>query len=203
VFDLRTGVATTAPAFDPLTRYRVQIDDGVVFVGKPVAPTAHSTGSRGDTQGPMVIIGGGAASFAAVNALRRAGWTGEISLLSADADAPYDRTLVTKDYLDGHFGDERLPIARHSPESLGIRMALDTSVEAIDVDGKVLRLRGGGAQPYGKLLLAMGAEPFKPAIPGVDLPHVQCLRSLADCRTPGVAALSLRPIQERADPDGP
>jgi NADPH-dependent 2,4-dienoyl-CoA reductase/sulfur reductase-like enzyme len=97
----------------------------------------------------MVIIGGGAAGFAAADALRKAGWSGEISLLSADEEAPYDRTLLTKDYLDGHFGDVRLPIARHSLESIGVRMALDTSVEAIDLDGKVLRLRGG-AQPYGK-----------------------------------------------------
>jgi apoptosis-inducing factor 3 len=183
-FDLRTGAVITAPAFDSLTRYRVQIDDGLVFVGKPVASTqaSHSTKPGDDKRGPMVIIGGGAAGFAAAHALRKVGWTGEISLLSADADAPYDRTLLTKDYLDGHFGDERLPIARHSPESLGIQMALDTSVEAIEIDGKVLRFRGGGAQPYGKLLLAMGAEPLKPAIPGVDLPHVECLRSLADCR---------------------
>jgi apoptosis-inducing factor 3 len=183
-FDLRTGDAIAPPAFDALTRYSVQIDDGLVLVGKPVASTqaVHSARPGNDIQGPMVIIGGGAAGFAAAHALRKAGWAGEISLLSADEDVPYDRTLLTKDYLDGHFGDDRLPIARCTLESIGVQMALDTSVEAIDVDGKVLRLRGGGAQPYGKLLLAIGAEPLTPAFPGVDLPHVHCLRSLADCR---------------------
>jgi apoptosis-inducing factor 3 len=183
-FNLQTGDAITAPAFDSLTRYGVQIGDGSVFVGGPIAPAqaAHSARPRDGKQGPMVIVGGGAAGFAAAHALRKAGWTDEISLLSVDKDPPYDRTLLTKDYLDGHFGDDRLPIARCTLKSLGIRLALDTCVEAIDADGKVLRLSGGGAQPYGKLLLAMGAEPVRPDIPGADLPHVHCLRSLADCR---------------------
>jgi len=183
-FDLRTGAAITAPAFDPLTRYSAQIEDGLVFVGKPVASdqTAYSAKSGHDKFEPMVIIGGGAAGFAAAHTLRKRGWAGELLLLSDDEHAPYDRTLLTKEYLDDHFGDDRLPVAQHSLESLGVRMALGVTVEAIDIDRKILRLRGGVAQPYGKLLLAMGAKPRKPAIPGVDLPHVHRLRSLTDCR---------------------
>jgi apoptosis-inducing factor 3 len=183
-FDLRTGAAITAPAFDSLTRYDVEIENGHVFVGKaavsiPATPSAKPSPGK---QGPMVIVGGGAAGFAAANALRRAGWTGEISLLTADEEAPYDRTLLTKDYLDGHFGDAHLPIARHSLESMGVESAIGASVESIDVDAKLVRLKGGGARPYNKLLLAMGAEPRKPEVPGVDLPHVHFLRSLTDCR---------------------
>jgi NADPH-dependent 2,4-dienoyl-CoA reductase/sulfur reductase-like enzyme len=48
-----------------------------------------------------VIIGGGAAGFAAAEVLRRDGFAGQVALLSADCDAPYDRPNCSKDYLAG------------------------------------------------------------------------------------------------------
>ncbi len=159
-FDLITGAALTAPAFDPLTRREATIKNGVVFISERAAPAAKALAvkSRADALGPMVIVGGGAAGFAAADALRSQGWRGEIVLLSADPHPPYDRTLLTKDFLDGHFGDDRLPIALHDLNELGVRLRTDASVEAIDVEAKMLKLRDG-VEPYGKLLLATGAAP--------------------------------------------
>jgi apoptosis-inducing factor 3 len=129
-----------------------------------------------------VIVGGGAAGYAAAHAIRTSGWAGDISVFSADRDAPYDRTLLTKDYLDGHFGDDRLPIAHRGLEELGVSLQLGINVDALDAHDHVLRLTGGGIQRFSKLLLATGADPHKPDFPGADLPHVKCLRSLEDCR---------------------
>ena len=75
-------------------------------------------GRREDSLGTMAIIGGGAAGFAAADAIRKLGWQGGLTIFSEEAEQPYDRTLLTKDYLEGAFGDDRLPIARHSLATL-------------------------------------------------------------------------------------
>src|SRR5262249_13674827 len=85
-----------------------------------------------------------------------------------------------KDYLEGTFGDDRLPIARHSLEDLGV--VGGAPVDRIERERKRLRLANGDEQPYTKLLLATGAAPRKLDVPGADLPHVRVLRSLRDCR---------------------
>ena len=133
-------------------------------------------------QQTMVIVGGGAAGFAAANALRQEGWKGGVVLFSDDNHEPYDRTLLTKNYLDGKFGDDRLLIGHHRLGDLGVRFELGTKVQAIDVEGRSVRLSNGRSQRFDKLLLATGAEPRAPRIPGIEQSHVHALRSLDDCR---------------------
>jgi NADPH-dependent 2,4-dienoyl-CoA reductase/sulfur reductase-like enzyme/nitrite reductase/ring-hydroxylating ferredoxin subunit len=184
-FDLKTGAALSAPAFDALVRYPVEANRSTVVVTEPAAsPSPASPALRRGfrPEGALAIVGGGAAGFAAADTLRKEGWGGRVVMFSAEADEPYDRTLLTKDYLDGNFGDDRLPIARHRLQALGIELELNSQVEAIDPSNGLLRLADGRSQPYAGLLLAMGAEPRKPDLPGADLPHVCLLRSLADCR---------------------
>lgn len=177
-FSLRSGEALRAPAFDPLPRWRVEQRDGIVRVaGKVETAPATRRASRGEA--PVVIVGGGAAGFAAADALLRLGRGDEIVMLSADDSPPYDRTLLTKDYLDGSFGDEELPISDRPLSERGVRMELGIRAEAIE--GQSLRLADGRSQPFGKLLLATGAEPRRLQVPGAALPHVRLLRSLADC----------------------
>jgi NADPH-dependent 2,4-dienoyl-CoA reductase/sulfur reductase-like enzyme len=80
------------------------------------------------------------------------------------------------------FGEDRLPIARHSLGAMGVNFEGEAHVESIDVENKRLELANGGTRSYTKLLLATGAAPRKLDLPGTDLPHVVTLRSLADCR---------------------
>lgn len=103
-------------------------------------------------------------------------------MFSDEAAAPYDRTLLTKDYLDGNFGEDRLPIARHSLDAMGVNFEGEAQVASIDVENKRLQLANGETRSYSKLLLATGAAPRKLDLPGSELPHVIALRSLADCR---------------------
>ena len=183
-FDLRTGEALSAPAFDALRRYEVKKFEGRWAAERlPLAAALPSLPIAGATGAPaMVIVGGGAAGFAAADAIRKEGWTGAVVLFSDDVHAPYDRTLLTKDYLDGKFGDDRLPIARHGLLDLGVRLELDAKVQTIDVPGRTIRLHDGRIQPFDKLLLATGATPRKPDVPGIQRSHVHVLRSLDDCR---------------------
>ncbi|HWG06997.1 MAG TPA: FAD-dependent oxidoreductase [Beijerinckiaceae bacterium] len=182
-FDLTTGTSISAPAFDSLRIYEIELENGCFAVRS----AAQSTGKRAALSGgngspdPMVIVGGGAAGFAAADTLRRRGWSGGIIMVSEEDAEPYDRTLLTKDYLDGHFGADRLPIARHSLDEIGIRFEPGTPVESVEPVGKTIHFKGGRSQRYAKLLLATGAAPRMLTVPGTNLSHVLALRSLADC----------------------
>lgn len=181
-FDLSTGEAAAAPAFDALKAYPVAVEGSRFKVGTAEDPAARRLNPPDASLGTMAIVGGGAAGFAAADALRKLGWAGAISMMSEEADEPYDRTLLTKDFLEGTFGDEWLPIARHSLADLAVDFHRGARVQAIDAAGKRLRFADGGELAYTKLLLATGAAPRRPNFPGGDLPHVMTLRSLGDCR---------------------
>lgn len=195
-FSLRSGKPLAAPAFDPLPRWEVTVEDGFVRVGgqapapMPVRPQ-RDTGS----DDPFVVIGGGAAGFAAVDTLLRSGFSGEIMMISDDTAPPYDRTLLTKDYLDGHFGDDNLPLSHRDLLSGDrVQLILRTKVARIDPTARQLTLEDGRALSYSKLLLATGAAPTRPDFPGAKLPHVKLLRSLEDCRGIITAAQTTRCI---------
>ena len=49
----------------------------------------------------VVIVGGGGGGDAAAFALRKRGFDGEITILSADLDRPYDRPYLSKEFLRG------------------------------------------------------------------------------------------------------
>lgn len=180
-FDTATGRATEAPAFDPLPVWPVVVEGGRVRVAasEPVAPAPADTV---EADGPFVVLGGGAAGHAAALALKEGAPGARCILVSEDAHAPYDRTILTKDYLDGKFGDDHLPIGAASLEDLGVEVRLSTTVDAIDRERRELRLAGGETIPYAKLLIATGSEAKRPEMPGAEQDHVRVLRSLADCR---------------------
>lgn len=181
-FDLDSGRALAAPAFDALQAWTVERDGDTVRVGSPVAEPRGGSAAVIPTGPGMVIVGGGAAAYAAAVALRRTGADRPVTVISDDAHPPYDRTLLTKDYLDGKFGDDRLPIAAMTLADLGVELLTGVAVTAIDRAAKRVVLGDGRAVPYAKLLLATGAEPGRLDVPGADLPHVGVLRGLDDCR---------------------
>jgi apoptosis-inducing factor 3 len=181
-FDLATNEATAAPAFDALLEYPVTLDANRFSVKPAIAQTPRRIGQRQAPPSTMAIVGGGAAGFAAADAIRKLGWRGAVSVFSEEGEQPYDRTLLTKDYLEGAFGDDRLPIARHSLADLGVDFVGGVRVEQIEPGKRWLRLGNGDERSYTKLLLATGAAPRRLDVPGGDLPHVMVLRSLRDSR---------------------
>src|SRR6185312_5399024 len=86
-FDLRTGEAVGAPAFTAVGCWRIEQRDGKVFVlTKLEAAVQAPAGSArlGPQPGRIVIVGGGAAGFAAADMLRRQGFDGSLAMLSSD-----------------------------------------------------------------------------------------------------------------------
>jgi NAD(P)H-nitrite reductase large subunit len=118
-----------------------------------------------------------------VETLRREGHKGEITIVTADPSAPYDRTNVSKDYLAGKAPEEWMPMRPddfYAAERINLR--LGTRAIAIDTATRTVRLATGDNLPFDALLLATGADPVKLTVPGHDLPHVHYLRTLADSR---------------------
>lgn len=182
-FSLRTGEVLAAPALNPLACWDVeQRGERLYVLGKSKRRREAVTVRSGLAS--VVIIGGGAAGLAAAETLRREGYAGPLTVLSADQAAPVDRPNLSKDYLAGTAPEEWIPL--RSPEFFAeqqISLQLQTRVASIDVDGKRVLTEGGASYDYDALLLATGAEAVRLAIPGADLPHVHYLRTLADSRS--------------------
>jgi NADPH-dependent 2,4-dienoyl-CoA reductase/sulfur reductase-like enzyme len=182
-FDLRTGEATRAPALTALAVWKVEREGDRIFVREKREQPKPRTKGVIEAPDRIVIVGGGAAGFAAAEMLRRQDYRGSITMLSNDDAPPVDRPNLSKDYLAGSAPEDWLPLR---PDEFykdnAIDLRLKTEVASIDPRGRNVVLADGKIVPYDRLLLATGAEPVRLPIPGADQPHVHVLRSLADCR---------------------
>jgi nitrite reductase (NADH) large subunit len=127
-----------------------------------------------------VIIGASAAGLAAAETLRQWDPRGSITLISDEPHPPYSRPLLT--YLLS--GKVRLDkVWLKGPDYFGhwgFEALLGERVVRVAAPEHEVRLQSGGALPYDRLLIASGASPRLPGIPGEDLPGVFTLRTLAD-----------------------
>lgn len=115
-----------------------------------------------------VIIG---ASHAGVNcafALRREGWEERILLIDADPHLPYHRPPLSKTFLTGEGSIEKIALrAAEAYEKEKIER-INASVSAIDRESQVVSCADGRSFPYQKLVVATGARPLIPGIPGLE-----------------------------------
>src|SRR6185437_12381464 len=181
-FDLRTGAALRSPALDPVDRWRVEIEGDLAFVRRKIEAEAGQTNKHGDGQ-KIVIVGGGAAGLSCAHELRRLGFAGAITMLSADSDPPCDRPNLSKDYLGGEMPEEWLWLRSddwYSESQIDLR--LSTNVSRIDAQAGIVHCASGEQFPYDRMLIATGAEPNRLNLPGFDAPNVFRLRSVKDAQ---------------------
>jgi NADPH-dependent 2,4-dienoyl-CoA reductase/sulfur reductase-like enzyme/nitrite reductase/ring-hydroxylating ferredoxin subunit len=180
-FSLSTGEALGAPALDPIACWHVERHgDRVVVREKQPAPVARTPATSPSS---IVIVGGGAAGLAAADMLRRDGYSGPLTMISADDSAPCDRPNLSKDFLAGTAQEDWIPLRpdefyreRH------IDLVLNARVTSIDTRERRVRLENGTAYPFGALLIATGADPVRLTIPGKPSIDVRYLRTFADSR---------------------
>ncbi len=193
-FNLRTGEAVRAPALGPVACWSTELRDGKVFVREKTVPASRPRAAPAPgSPRKIVIVGAGAAGFAAAEMLRRQHYQGGIVMLSDDDAPPVDRPNLSKDYLAGNAPEEWVPL-RDATFYTGadIDLRLKTTVTDIDVHARELGLGDGSRTGYDRLLLATGAEPVRLPLPGMDLPHVHTLRTLGDCRAIIARAVTAR-----------
>jgi 3-phenylpropionate/trans-cinnamate dioxygenase ferredoxin reductase subunit len=132
------------------------------------------------TAGRVVIVGGGGAGDAAAFGLRKSGFDGEILILSADADRPYDRPYLSKEFLRGEIDLSRVYLHEEDAYSENrIELRLGQQVTGGTLAGRRLTLAGGTEIGFETLILATGGSPrWLPGVPRAG--NVFTLRSLRD-----------------------
>ena len=129
----------------------------------------------------FVIAGGGLAAAKAAETLRDEGFDGEIVLLGAEPERPYERPPLSKGYLQGSDSRDSVyvhPAGWYAEHDVDRRQGV--TVTAIDRAAHVVATADGTQVPYDKLLLATGASPHRLDFPGSDREEVLYLRTLAD-----------------------
>jgi len=135
----------------------------------------------------LLIVGGVAGGASAAARARRLSEAAEIIMFERGPDVSFANCGLPY-YLGGEIA-KRESLLVVTPERLRTRFKLDvrtqSSVEAIDRKAKTVRVRDLATgreyiESYDKLLLAPGAAPLKPPIPGIDLPGIFTLRNLQD-----------------------
>jgi len=187
-FSLETGASLRAPGLNPLTLWRVERRGDRVYVTGKAESAPPRARSKAGLPKSVVIVGGGAAGATAAVTLRREGFTGEVTILSADSDAPYDRPNCSKDYLAGKAPAEWMPLFGDDYyRDNGIELRLNTRVTGVDVRRKQVQA-GGDTFAFDALLLATGATPIRVPVQGAPESAVFTLRSLADSKKIAAAA---------------
>lgn len=128
----------------------------------------------------IIIIGAGHAAGQAAASLRQEKYEGPITIIGDERHIPYQRPPLSKQYLSGEQGIERVylrPEKFYSDKNVEVRT--NTRVTNIDPAAQEVHI-GDEVLHYDELILATGSRPRKLNIPGSDLAGIHYLRSIDD-----------------------
>ncbi len=137
-----------------------------------------------------VIVGGGmVAGFAAKEMVKQGLGAGELCILSADTEPPYQRPPLSKGFLAGTEEVEKIFINKQAfYTDSGIDLRLGVRVASADLEARQVHLAEGEAIAFENLLFATGSSVRHVDMPGADLEGVYYLRTLDDCKRLKAAA---------------
>jgi 3-phenylpropionate/trans-cinnamate dioxygenase ferredoxin reductase component len=128
-----------------------------------------------------VIVGASLAGAKAAEALREEGFSGPVVLIGDEAERPYERPPLSKDYLLGKAERDTIyvhPASWYAENDVELR--LGAPVAGVDRAAREVALADGSRTGYAKLLLATGSSPRRLEVPGADAEGVLYLRRVAD-----------------------
>ena len=130
----------------------------------------------------VVVVGAGVAAASALRSLRRVGFTGPIHLFDADADSPYDRPPLSKEFLAEPLSDASIALFGDGElEMLRAELHVGSAVRSLDTVARRVVLSGGEERAYDALLIANGLAARR--LPyGHDLHGVHYLRTRKDAK---------------------
>jgi 3-phenylpropionate/trans-cinnamate dioxygenase ferredoxin reductase component len=130
----------------------------------------------------FMIVGASLTGAKAAEELRERGFDGRVVLLGSEAERPYERPPLTKDYLRGDSPREKAYVHEEGfYAERDIELETGATVATIDPGASRVTLDDGRELSFDRLLLATGAEPRRIPVPGADLAGIHYLRTLADC----------------------
>jgi 3-phenylpropionate/trans-cinnamate dioxygenase ferredoxin reductase subunit len=130
----------------------------------------------------LVIVGASLAGAKAAETLRAEGFDGRLVLVGDEPVRPYERPPLSKEYLRGEAGTEKVFVHDESYYAgHGIDLRLRAHAARVDAAAAEVVLQDGERLRFDGLLLTTGAEPRRLSVPGADLEGVHYLRTLEDC----------------------
>jgi 3-phenylpropionate/trans-cinnamate dioxygenase ferredoxin reductase subunit len=131
----------------------------------------------------VVIVGGGGVGDATAFALRKRGFDGEVFIVSADVDRPYDRPYLSKEFFRGEVELSKVFLhdeSEYADQKIDLRLS-ERVTGGSTVDRK-LTMAGGSELAYDVLVLGLGGTPRRlPDTPSSE--NVFTLRSLRDSQS--------------------
>jgi NADPH-dependent 2,4-dienoyl-CoA reductase/sulfur reductase-like enzyme len=128
-----------------------------------------------------VIIGASLAGAKAAETLRDEGFDGQVVLIGAEPERPYERPPLSKGFLTG--SDDRETIFVHPADwydEHDVDLRLDTLITTLDPAARTVSTDRGERISYTKLLLATGSTPRRLDVPGAELSGLHYLRTVSD-----------------------
>ena len=185
-FNVVSGDLEDPPALDALMRYELRVEGDRILLSLPDdaedrrMPAMVKRDSAADSR-QFVIIGAGAAGYAAAQTLREEGFKGNVVMITREDRAPYDRPNLSKDYLQGQAEPEWMPLRGDEFfKEHDIDLVFSKEVTRVGARTKTITFETGETMDYDALLVATGGAPVRLNIPGADLKNVCVLRSFAD-----------------------
>jgi len=142
----------------------------------------------------VVIIGGGMAGGNAAFALRKNGFHGSVTLIGDEQHLPYERPLLSKEYLRGEKPFDKTLVKPADYADQDIELLKGTRATAFDPDNRTVTLDDGAIVGYDALLLATGSASRRLEIPGADLAGIHYLRDVEDSDAIRSAAMQAEAI---------
>jgi len=129
----------------------------------------------------FVIVGASLAGAKAAETLRTEGFDGRVVLIGEETERPYERPMLSKEYLRGDKPAAKLYVHDEGYYADNdIELLTGTHVASFDPAAHEVTLHDGSRMPYSRLLLSTGAAPRRLSLPGADLPGVRYLRQMSD-----------------------
>ncbi len=185
-FNAIAGQQEEPPGLNSLFAYMTRVEGEQVFVKLP-EETSHQRTLEMAKYVPnadhrtFVILGAGAAGINAVETLRHEGFQGKVIFISAEATLPYDRTQLSKKYLQGKTTEKALSLRSHEfYDQYDIELKLGKTVTKVDPLKKIITFDDNSNLEYDSLLLATGGKAKKLKAPGSNLANIFTLRQPED-----------------------
>jgi 3-phenylpropionate/trans-cinnamate dioxygenase ferredoxin reductase subunit len=143
----------------------------------------------------FLIVGAGVAGARAAQALREEGAKGRIVMLGAEAERPYNRPPLSKDFLRGETPKHDIYVHPFDwAERHDVELRTSTRAVRLDTGARAVTLEDGETLRFKRLLLATGSAPRTPDLPGADMENVLLLRTVGDSERIQRAAAEARHV---------
>ncbi len=185
-FGIKSGKLEEPPALDALPRFSVRVEGEDLIVQLPEEipaqriPEMAKYNPQADNR-TFAILGAGAAGSAAAETLRQAGFTGRVVMLTNEDILPYDRTALSKKYLQNDSAKDSLVLrSLEFYNEWDIEVYSHKSVTKVEAAKKTITFEDNTTLEYDALLVATGCKARNLKVPGADLDRIFTLRQPED-----------------------